>query len=474
MKTLVGRKNDLAILQELYNSDNSEFAGVYGRRRVGKTFLIRTAFEGRFTFQVTGLSNATMVQQLTNFNLELRKVLPEHKYTLANDWISAFQLLTLFLESNSESKKLIFIDELPWFDTPRSGFMSALEHFWNSWASGRHDILLIVCGSAASWMINKLINNKGGLYNRVTKRIKIIPFTLNECELFLQSKNILLDRYQIIQLYMVFGGIPFYWEEVKQGLSAAQNIETICFSENGLMRMEFNNLFKSLFNKHEKHSLIVNTLSKKSTGLTRDDLIRKTKLPNAGSTTRLLDELEESGFLLRCNPFGKKARNTIYQLIDFYSLFYFKFINGSDPRDINQWINAIDNPKHRAWSGYAFEQVCLSHLPQIKKALGISGVYTTTSSWRSAAVKSGAQIDLVIDRRDRVVNLCEMKFSIHKFVIDAKYAEELRNKIGVFKTETKTRNSVFLTMITTYGLQPNIHSVGLVQNDLTMQDLFGI
>ena len=346
------------------------------------------------------------------------------------------------------------------------------KHFWNSWASARRDILLIVCGSAASWMINKLINNKGGLYNRVTKRIKITPFTLNECELFLQSKNILLDWYQIIQLYMAFGGIPFYWEEVNQGLSAAQNIEAICFSENGMLRMEFDNLFKSLFNKHEKHSLIVNALSKKSAGLTRDDLIRETKLPNAGSTTRLLDELEESGFLLRCNPFGKKARNTIYQLIDFYSLFYFKFIKGSYPRDINQWINAIDNPKHRVWSGYAFEQVCLSHLPQIKKALGISGVHTTSSSWRSAAAKNGAQIDLVIERRDRVINLCEMKFSINKFVIDAKYVEELRNKIGVFKTETKTRNSVFLTMITTYGLQSNIHSVGLVQNDLTMEDLF--
>ncbi len=472
MRELVGRKKDLETFQELYDSGKSEFVGVYGRRRVGKTFLIRSAFEGRFTFQVTGLSNATMKQQLTNFNLELRKVIPEHTYTPANDWITAFQQLISYLETCSNTRKVVFIDELPWFDTPKSGFIPALEHFWNSWASARSDILLIVCGSAASWMINKLINNSGGLHNPVTKRMKIIPFTLNECELFLRTKHVHLDRYQIIQLYMVLGGIPFYWEEVKPGLSAAQNIDNICFSENGQLRNEFNNLFRSLFNKHEKHTLIVNALAKKSMGLTREEIITETGLPNAGSTTRILDELEESGFILKYNQQGKKMRNSIYQLTDLYSLFYLKFIKDSHPKDVHQWLNAIDQPKYRVWSGYAFEQVCLCHLLQIKKALGISGVSTTASSWRSETLKNGAQIDLVIDRRDRVINLCEMKFSINKFVIDSKYADELRNKAGVFKTETKTRSSIFLTMITTYGIQPNSHSIGLIQNDISMNGLF--
>jgi AAA+ ATPase superfamily predicted ATPase len=472
MKAIVGRETDLATFEELYNSDQSDFVAVYGRRRVGKTFLIRSAFEGKITFQVTGLSNASMRQQLTNFNLVLRKVFPEQAFASVYDWISAFQQLILLLESRSETKKIVFIDELPWFDTPKSGFISALEHFWNSWASERSDILLIVCGSAASWMINKLINNKGGLHNRVTKRMKIVPFTLHQCEQYLQRKNSHLDRYQIIQLYMAFGGIPFYWDEVKPGLSSAQNIENICFSENGLLRSEFNNLFKSLFNKHEKHSAIINALAQKGMGLTRDEIIDQTGLSNAGSTTRLLTELEESGFILKYNPLGKKSRNSIYQLIDFYSLFYLKFLKSSQPKDINQWINTIDNPKHRAWSGYAFEQVCLCHIPQIKNALGISGVYSTTSSWRSETIKNGAQIDLVIDRRDHVINLCEMKYSINPFVIDSKYANELRNKIGVFKTETKTRKSVFLTLITTYGLQSNSHSIGLVQNDISMDALF--
>jgi hypothetical protein len=472
MRTLVGRKEYLENFQELYKSGKSEFVAVYGRRRVGKTFLIRNAFETKFSFQITGLSNASMIQQITNFNLALRKVVPEHEYSVAKDWITAFQNLIAFLESGNEEKKVVFIDELPWFDTPKSGFIPALEHFWNSWAAARNDILLIVCGSAASWMINKLINSKGGLHNRVTRRMKIVPFTLHECEQFLETQNILLDRYQIIQLYMAIGGIPFYWDEVKPGKSAMQNIEDICFSESGVLRTEFNNLFRSLFNKDEKHSMLVNALAKKSMGLTRDELISETGLPNAGSTTRLLDELEESGFILKYNSSGKKSKNAIFQLVDFYSLFYLKFIKESHAQDLNHWINLNDSPKHRVWSGYAFEQVCLCHLPQMKKALGISGVHSTSSAWRSSAIKNGAQIDLLIDRRDQVINLCEMKFSINLFVIDAKYAEELRNKIGTFKTETKTRKSVFLTMITTYGLQANSNSLGLVQNSITMDALF--
>ncbi|MFA5328457.1 MAG: ATP-binding protein [Prolixibacteraceae bacterium] len=472
MRTIVGRIEYLKTFQELHQSGKSEFIAVYGRRRVGKTFLIRNAFEGNFTFQVTGLSNTSLAKQLTNFNLAMRKITPDHDFLLAKDWLTAFQNLITCLELNSDEKKIVFIDELPWFDTPRSGFISALEHFWNSWASNRNDVLLVACGSAASWMINKLINNKGGLHNRVTKRMKIVPFTLYECEQFLEQKNTLLDRYQIIQLYMVMGGIPFYWEEVKPGRSAMQNIEDICFSENGILRNEYKILFKSLFNKHEKHSVIAGVLAKKSLGLTRDEIITQTGLPNAGSTSRLLDELEESGFILKYKPLGKKTKNSIYQLIDFYTHFYLKFIAESPSGETNQWMNMIDNPRYRAWSGYAFEQVCLYHLPQIKKALGISGVQSTSSSWRSTTIKNGAQIDLVIDRRDQVINLCEMKFSINPFVIDSKYAEELRNKVGTFRTETKTRKSVFISLITTFGLQPNSYSTGLVQNDIKMDALF--
>ena len=321
-------------------------------------------------------------------------------------------------------------------------------------------------------MINKLINNRGGLHNRVTKKIKIVPFTLAECEMMLHSKKAVLDRYQILQLYMVLGGVPFYWDEVIPGKSAFQNINDICFQENGLLYSEFPNLFRSLFKNYQKHETIINALAQKAQGLTRDEIIGITGFPNAGSTTRLLKELEESGFIRKYAPFGKKQRNSLYQLVDFYSLFYLKFRKGSNAVDQDNWLAYIDSPKYRAWSGYAFEQACLYHLPQIKQSLGISGVQTSVSSWRSTGKNVGAQVDLVIDRRDQVINLCEMKFSINPFSIDKKYAEELRNKIGVFKQETGTRKSVFLTLITTFGLQPDHSSSGFVQNDLNMNILF--
>ena len=455
MNDIIGRREEIKILQTVMDSSKSEFVAVYGRRRVGKTFLIRTVLEDTFTFQVTGMGNVNLKQQLTNFHVALQKLQPDNQIPQIDNWLMMFQQLISYLESLPSGKKIIFIDELPWFDTKGSGFIQALEHFWNSWASARKDIKLITCGSAASWMINKLINNKGGLHNRITKRIRIVPFMLNECEQFIQHNYSVLDRYQIIQLYMVLGGVPYYWNEVLSSESAIQNINRICFTENGLLRKEFSNPFSSLFYNSEKHLMVVNALATKAKGMTREDILTITKLPNAGSTTKILEELEESGFIRKYVPFGKKSKNSLYQLVDFYTLFYLKFIEGTSVLDKDFWLNAIDNHQQRAWSGYAFEQVCLYHLQQIKQGLGISGIQTHTSSWRSSNSENGSQVDLVIDRRDQVVNLCEMKYSINPFVIDKKYGEELRNKIGTFKYETKTRKSIFLTLITTFGVQQN-------------------
>lgn len=467
---MVGRFEEIALFEKNYNSEKAEFVAVFGRRRVGKTFLIRDYFKDKYTFNFTGIANATLTEQLQNFDNALAEQHPKLSVK-ANNWLDAFALIKQAIIKSKQKKKVVFIDELPWFDTPKSNFIPALEHFWNSWASTRTDVVLVVCGSAASWMINKLINNKGGLHNRVTQRIKVEPFTLKECYEYSQAKKMNLDHYQIVQLYMVLGGIPFYWDEVVKGLSASQNIDAICFSKNGLLRTEFQNIFKSLFNKAEKHELIVATLAKKSKGFTRKEIIEDSKISDGGGLSTILNELEESGFVRKYIPFNKKFRDSLYQLTDFYTLFYLNFIQNHQLTEKDFWIKAIDNPKYRTWSGYAYEQVCLYHLEQIKKALGISGIATNTSSWRSKSSENGAQIDLVIDRRDQVVNLCEMKFSINKFEIDKKYDADLRHKVGTFKTETKTRKSVFMTMITTFGLQNNAYS-GNVQNDLSMDLLF--
>jgi len=473
MNKLIGRKKELNLLNSLKGEESPAFLAVYGRRRVGKTFLIRQAFDNQFDFYLTGLSNGNLTQQLANFHAALIQFDPMGtEREPATEWFTAFRQLIVLLESSKRSKKIVFLDELPWLDTAQSNFISALEHFWNSWASARNDVILIVCGSAAGWMINKLIHNRGGLYNRVTHRIKLEPFTLKECEEFLKYKSGIFDRYQVVQLYMVLGGIPFYLDQVNPAESAAQNINRLFFEKNAVLRAEFDSLYKSLFDNAEKHIAVIEALSKKAKGLTRGELIKEAKLSTGGSVTRILKELEESNFIRKYASYGKKEQNSLYQLSDFYSLFYLRFVKKASVLDENFWINGLDSPEQRAWSGYAFEQVCLAHIREIKQALGISGVQTATSSWVKTGAAPNTQIDLVIDRRDQVINICEMKFSINDFSINKKYAEELRNKVGIFKEETKTRKAVFLTMITTFGLNKNSYSASLIQNDLTMDVLF--
>lgn len=472
MNIIVGRHREKEMIQKAIDSDKSEFISIYGRRRVGKTFLIRKFFNNNFFFQASGIANIEMPQQLINFNNELQKINNNSRLPVADDWFSSFQQLSQLILRSRKTTKVIFIDELPWFDTAQSNFVAAIEHFWNSFASARKDIVLIVCGSAASWMINKIINNHGGLHNRVTRRIKLEPFTLGECKDFLLAKNIKADNYHIARLFLAFGGIPFYWDEVEKGLSADQNIQNICFSPNGLLRSEFDNLFPSLFSNSDKHLLIVKALATKAKGLRRDEIIKLTGLANAGSTTRILTELEQSGFIRKYNTFGKKERFSLFQLVDFYTLFYLKYIKKSPKNTDNYWVNSFDSPKFRAWSGYAFELLSLVHIKQIKIALGISGIESTAFSWRSKNAENGVQIDLVIDRKDQVINLCEMKFSIGEYSISKTYASNLRNKLGTFRTETKTRKSVMLTMVTVDGVRHNEHSLGLIHNEILLEDLF--
>lgn len=474
MAQIVGRKEEVTLLQSLIGTDKSSFLAVYGRRRVGKTYLIRSVLEAQFTFHLTGIANVDTSSQLANFHGALVRYFPESEDNpVAKDWFQAFNQLIKALEAQPPAgKKVLFWDELPWLDTPKSQFIPALEHFWNSWASARQDILLIVCGSAASWMINEIINNTGGLYNRVTHRIQLEPFTLAECEAFFQQQSPGLDRYQILQLYMVFGGIPFYLEAINPRKSAAQNINDLCFTPRGRFRSEFQKLYTSLFKKADNHLAIIEALAQKSQGMDRITLLKAAKIGNGGTASAILKELEESNFIRKYQTFGNQTNNALYQLSDFYSLFYLKFIRKNNPLDEDYWLNSLDAPEIRAWSGYAFEQICLCHLRQIKKALGISSVQTRSSAWLGGTGKEKAQIDLVIDRRDQVINLCEMKFSIKPYAIDKDYADDLRQKIGVFKESTKTSKAVWLTFITTFGLVPGTHVQALVHNDLTMDVLF--
>ncbi len=470
MNPLIGRKEELKKLESYLKSRKSEFVAVYGRRRVGKTFLVRKAYKNDLSFQLTGLANASMKHQLNQFQAALVKYAATTKWEPApiSDWFVAFRQLTEFLEKLPDGKKkVIFLDELPWLDTHNSKFLSGLEHFWNSWASARDDIVLIVCGSAASWMLNQLIKNRGGLHNRITDRIKLTPFTLEETEVFLRKKNAVYNRYQTLLIYMALGGIPYYLDFIKPEKSAMQNINDLCFRQDAPFRLEYESLYASLFKKHERHLAIIEALAKKGKGLTRNEVVKFSKISNGGGLTRILKELEESNFIRRYKSFGKKQKESLYQLVDLYSLFYLRFIKNADEDDEEFWLNAIETPVFFTWSGYAFEMVCLHHVSQIKKALGINGVQTSISTWQSPE----AQVDLVIDRKDQVINLCEMKFSVSPFSIDKKYAENLRNKLDSFRQTTYTKKALFLTLITTYGMAQNKYS-DMVRNSLDMDVLF--
>lgn len=420
---------------------------------------------------MTGIARANTSQQLTNFFSVIKEFdKGVEEGNVPKNWFEAFGMLKNHLQKLNGAKKVVFFDELPWIDTPRSNFLSALEHFWNSWASNRPDIILVVCGSAASWMINKVINNRGGLYNRVTQRIRLLPFTLRETENFLRAGKVTLDRYQILQLYMVVGGVPFYLSEIRQGMSAFQEIDRLAFSPNGFLATEYNNLYRSLFNHADRHIAIVETLAGKPQGLSREGIIQSSGVKDGGTLTTVLRELEESGFINKSYPFGKKIKDSIYRLSDQYSLFYLKFIKDQHRTGAGSWLSRIDSPAWRAWSGYAYESICLQHIGAIKKALGVSGVYTEESSWIDK--DRSVQIDLLIDRRDHVINLCEVKFTQQPFVLTKPHKEEFEKKMFTFKEETQTRKSVFPTLITTFGLKDGVQSLGFIQNVVTMDDLF--
>jgi hypothetical protein len=418
------------------------------------------------------MANVEMKMQLLNFNASLQEYGKTH-YPLVKTWFEAFRQLIHLLEHSSKKrgKKVIFLDELPWMDTPRSGFITAFEHFWNGWASSRPDILLIVCGSATSWMINKLIKNHGGLHNRVTKQIFLKPFTLGECEEFYHHYKIVIDRRQIVESYMILGGIPYYISLINKELSLSQNIDALFFGESSDLQEEFSRVYHSLFKHSENYIKIVEVLGQKAKGLTRDEIVAISKLPDGGSLTKMLEELELCGFIRKYRAFDKKNKYNLYQLIDSYTLFYLNFIRNNKQEDKHFWTNMLEHARYRSWSGYAFEQVCLWHIEQIKHKLGISGILSGTASWKSRESDPGAQVDLLIDRNDKVINLCEMKYAGAEFVIDKRYDENLRNKRGTFVRETKTRKAVHLTMITTYGIKRNEYS-GTIQSEVKMDDLF--
>ena len=468
---MVGRKEEIKRLKLAYASPYSEFVSVYGRRRVGKTFLVNETFEYGFAFHAAGLKREGLRRQLDNFRMALKRQGRENCPRLSG-WIEAFYELELLLEDLPEGRKVIFIDEMPWMDTRKSGFLSALEGFWNGWAASRKDILLIACGSATSWIIKRLNRNRGGLHNRIRTQIKLEPFTLAECEEYSRELGLGYSRQHILECYMALGGVAYYWSLLEKGRSPEQNIDLLFFSRREELRSEFDELYSSLFTNPEAYIKIIRALGRHRQGLGRDEIIRDIGFVSNGGLTSHLADLEECGFVRKYLPAGG-ANSGLYQLADAFSLFYMTFVEGNNSRDGDFWVSRVPEGRKNDWRGNAFERAVIAHVPQIKKALGISGVHTDVYSWKvsASATNRGAQVDLLIDRRDGIANLCEMKYSSGEYAIDKDENDRIVNRVEAFRRQIGSNRTIHVTIITANGLKDNMYSHN-VNSRINLDDLF--
>ncbi len=471
---LVARHKECKQLQRCLQSDKSEFIIVYGRRRIGKTFLIEQFFNKTYDFKFVGGHNLSSKKQLSNFAKALTKYSKFNVKGL-NTWSDAFDALEEYLESlPADRKKIVFFDEMPWIDTQRSDFVSSLEYFWNSWAASQEDIVFIATGSSTSWMVDNLIENQGGLHNRITESIYLRPFTLGETEEYLSKRHFPKDRYQTLQFYMLTGGVPYYLSLMEPRESVAQNIDRLCFDPRGKLRMEFDKLYSALFSNAQTYINVVKLLADNKSGLTRSEISNKTNI--SGSVlTAILKNLERSDFIAKRLQYGNKKNGSVYRLIDFYTLFYYKFIESDGANDRQWWTHNLSSQSILSWMGLTFELICLEHHEQIKKGLGINGMATSVSTWRYIPDKnnssSGAQVDMVIERADRIIHLFEIKFNTRKFNITKEYEKKVRERLWLFQEVTKTTKAVVQTFVTTYGLS-NSNAWSIVHSEITMDDLF--
>lgn len=470
---IIGRYEEIEQMNGLLKTKRSDFLAVYGRRRVGKTYLIREFYKQHIIFDCSGLHEKNISQQLENFWHSLAEVGGTTKQSYPKTWLQAFELLKKYIKQKKDKrKKVIFLDEIAWFETPKSGFLAALDNFWNQFCSKRSDIILIICGSAASWIIEKILNNRGGLHNRVTSHIQLMPFTLQETKEFLEKSNVKLTLKDITTLYMSIGGVPYYLRDIKPGRSVPQILDDLFFKAQAKLKNEFDNLYASLFKNSHLHVTIIKALASKNKGLTRGEILASTKLASGGGFSLLLKELVACGFVQIIYPINHGKEDALYRLVDEYSIFYFKFLHKKKTN--GSWLQLSNTAAYKTWTGYAFENCCFKHVLQIKKALGINGIISNEYSWaqKGSKAQQGVQIDFIIDRNDNCINLLELKYYDSVFEITKTYADQLRQKVTIFKTKNKIRKNIFITLLSAGGVEKNAHYLSTVTNELVLADLF--
>lgn len=482
-QNIFARDKEIKILNNVLTSKEAELVAVYGRRRVGKTYLIREYFTNKGIYcEFVGKKDGTLQEQLENFAMAFSKTFYNGiPIKNPNNWKEALKQLTEEIAKVPRTKKVvIFFDELPWMATPKSGLLQNIDYFWNSQWSAFKNLKIILCGSAAAWILDNLINAKGGLYNRITKTILLEPFNLYETKMFLKKQGLNLNDHNILDVYMAMGGIAHYLKQVQKGKSAAQNINDICFHKNGLLYTEFPRIFKSLFDESELHLAIIRKIAKHHYGLDRNQLLADLGVKSGGTFNKRLEELESSGFIQSFIPYGRKIKDHYYRIVDEYSLFYLTWIEPYVAKKLGSsrstyWPSKLKTGGWSSWAGVAFEQTCYKHIEQIKQALGIEQISCEVGNWRYIPTKGsneqGAQIDLLFDRDDGTISICEIKYCADEFVIDKAYANNLVNKLNVFEKHFKSKKQIFLAMITTSGVKKNMWHEDLVHSEVKLKDL---
>ncbi|MFT5920175.1 MAG: hypothetical protein ACI9FU_001992 [Granulosicoccus sp.] len=468
-KKIVGRAQEIKVLKGTLSSHRSELVVVYGRRRIGKTHLVREFFSDQMVFSFNGLEVGNRADQVENFMIKLNEFTSDlYEDKKPTSWLAAFALLKKHLKTLNETKKkkVIFIDEFPWADSARSRFLPAFENFWNDYCTTRNDLVVVVCGSAASYMVKKIIRNKGGLHNRITQRINLQPFTLHETEAFFKYKNNPIEQYDLLKMYMAFGGVAEYLEHVNTGESSVQAIDRLCFTEGGYLGNEYADIFKSLYGEGSYHEKIIHVLADgRKKGLTRDDLLKETKIPTGGQFSKSLEELMLSGFVLKYDSYREKSKTTLYRIYDEFCLFHIQFMI---PFTGSKWTSVYQKQEYRTWCGYAFETICLKHYKEIKKGLECDQIESKNYTWSA----SKAQVDLVIDRDDGIVNLCELKYYNDEYELDDSDLKKLRDRENQFRAIKEPKKGLKTAVVTTWGVKENKYSTAIVRNVVTMDNLF--
>lgn len=480
---LIGRALEQKLLQEMLNSTNSEFLAVYGRRRIGKTFLIREYFKNKngLFFNITGAKDASLKDQIKHFTEEIARVFYNNiTLTPGKNWDETFSILTKALTNLSKKKKVVlFFDELPWMATKNSKLLQTLDYYWNQYWSRNPKVKLIICGSSSSWIVDKVINNKGGLYNRITRQIHLQPFTLKEVKSFFNNKNIKLTNNQICKIYMAMGGVPHYLNYIQRGKSAAQNIDLMAFTKNGILAQEFDKLFASLFDMHELCIQLILIIAESNLGINQEEIFKK--IGTKGYVVlQKLKELQSAGFITKYIPYQRVKKGIYYKITDEYTLFYLKWIKPIKDSLISEssakgyFESQQNTPKFYNWAGYAFESICYKHIEKIRERLGLDVSAIPYPWWinNTAIGLDGAQIDLLFDRIDDSITICEIKFTNQSFNIDKQYAKDLERKIRIFKDITKTKKQIFLAIISANGVRNSKYLKELVSKVVTLDDLF--